>query len=72
MKMTDAQTKGLKFFAAKLIADKAERKAASRFLLYPDPRTIESLCNKGLIQVVGHNYGALFGITEAGRAALAQ
>lgn len=69
MVLTTAQKSGMAYFAA-LTLGRDEKRRALASLSHPDPRTIEALLKKGLIQVVGHNYGPLYGLTAAGRQTL--
>lgn len=68
IKLTDAQRAGLRYFVA--LADNNLK--ALRTMRRPDPRVVAALAAKGLIQVVGHNYGAIYHATDAGRTALLQ
>lgn len=70
MNLTDAQTKGLHYFKAK--HDGTQREFRQKGGRLPDPRVVEALLSKGLIVQTGWNYGALFSITDAGKAVLAQ
>lgn len=64
--MTQARLNALRYFKA--IADKDVE--TKRKLSFPDPRPVSWLCQQGFLAVVGHHYGPIHGITEAGRAEL--
>lgn len=66
MKLSATQKTALAYYAA--LADKSPRPQNYNH----GTRTVESLLSRGLLAVVGFRYGPLYGLTDAGRAALAQ
>lgn len=72
-KLSKVQIDALRYYAEVEVRNAAHRegkKMAKSGLKCPDPRPVARLCDLGLLQNVGYNYGAVFGLTEAGRAFL--
>lgn len=64
--LTKTQVDALRYYRA--LADKDRE--ALKSLRSPDPRPVSKLLDLKLLDVIGYNYGPLYGITAAGRAEL--
>ncbi len=66
VKLTAPQIRALRYYRD--LGDKVPR--ADRTEKSPDPRVAAALLGLGFLQVIGQNYGPLYGITDSGREAL--
>lgn len=69
-KLTPAQLKGLSYYKY-LALPSEERKAlraARKNPSHPDPRVIQALCDKGIIEVYKYDHGPIHRLTESGEA----
>lgn len=73
-KLSKVQIDALRYYADVAMRNELRAKGIARpaplRLKCPDPRPVAALCELGLLQNVGYNYGPLFGLTEQGRETL--